>query len=218
MKKLFSCLLIILLFFSLSSVAAFGQSDSDDGFDIFDFFSIPQDSVDVYTDGENVSVMVNSYSDVDTDALENDIINFTFDVMDNPDKGLSDLKEGIVSICSDYGLENVELNYNSTLGEDSLPLYSHTEGISMLPTVQDGQCILINKTHDINVGDLVTANSSEYGPICKRVADIDGDSVYLVSDNKKTYYEYHDEYVTEYKGITTWVDISDIDGVIVKLF
>ena len=188
MKKLFSCLLIILLFFSLSSVAAFGQSDSDDGFDIFDFFSIPQDSVDVYTDGENVSVMVNSYSDVDTDALENDIINFTFDVMDNPDKGLSDLKEGIVSICSDYGLENVELNYNSTLGEDSLPLYSHTEGISMLPTVQDGQCILINKTHDIHVGDLVTANSSEYGPICKRVADIDGDSVYLVSDNKKTYY------------------------------
>ncbi|MBQ6813194.1 MAG: S24/S26 family peptidase [Methanobrevibacter sp.] len=218
MKKLFSCLLIILLFFSLSSVAAFGQSDSDDGFDIFDFFSIPQDSVDVYTDGENVSVMVNSYSDVDTDALENDIINFTFDVMDNPDKGLSDLKEGIVSICSDYGLENVELNYNSTLGEDSLPLYSHTEGISMLPTVQDGQCILINKTHDIHVGDLVTANSSEYGPICKRVADIDGDSVYLVSDNKKTYYEYHDDYVTEYKGITTWVDISDIDGVIVKLF
>ena len=218
MKKLFSCLLIILLFFSLSSVAAFGQSDSDDGFDIFDFFSIPQDSVDVYTDGENVSVMVNSYSDVDTDALENDIINFTFDVMDNPDKGLSDLKEGIVSICSDYGLENVELNYNSTLGEDSLPLYSHTEGISMLPTVQDGQCILINKTHDIHVGDLVTANSSEYGPICKRVADIDGDSVYLVSDNKKTYYEYHDDYVTEYKGMTTWVDISDIDGVIVKLF
>lgn len=218
MKKLLSCLLILLLFFSLSSVAAFGQSDSDDGFDIFDFFSIPQDSVDVYTDGENVSVMVNSYSDVDTDALENDIINFTFDVMDNPDKGLSDLKEGIVSICSDYGLEDVELNYNSTLGEDSLPLYSHTEGISMLPTVQDGQCILINKTHDIHVGDLVTANSSEYGPICKRVADIDGDSVYLVSDNKKTYYEYHDDYVTEYKGITTWVDISDIDGVIVKLF
>lgn len=218
MKKLLSCLLILLLFFSLSSVAAFGQSDSDDGFDIFDFFSIPQDSVDVFTDGENVSVMVNSYSDVDTDALENDIINFTFDVMDNPDKGLYDLKEGIVSICSDYGLEDVELNYNSTLGEDSLPLYSHTEGISMLPTVQDGQCILINKTHDIHVGDLVTANSSEYGPICKRVADIDGDSVYLVSDNKKTYYEYHDDYVTEYKGITTWVDISDIDGVIVKLF
>ena len=218
MKKLLSCFLILILFVGISDVSAFLENPSDDGFDIFDFFSVPEDSVDIFTDGENLSVDVNSYSDEDIEGLENDIVNFTFDTMNDPKGNLTTLKEGIASICSEYGLEDIEINYNSTLGEDSFPLFTPTKGTSMLPTIQDGQCVLINKTHDVHVGDLVTAHSSEYGPICKRVADIDGDSVYLVSDNKNTYYEYHDDYVTEYKGITTWVDISDIDGVIVKLF
>lgn len=186
--------------------------------DVFDF--IPTiDSIDIYNDGENVSIdyfIINPA--IDTDNLSDDIIDYTFEVMEDPKANITTLKEGINDICSDYGLNHVEANIDSVIGKDEIPVVFQTEGDSMYPTIKNGQKILVNKTHDIEVGDLVSANSSEYGPICKRVADIDGDSVYLVSDNKEVTYEYYDGYYLEYKGITTWVNINDIDGEIIKIF
>ena len=85
----------------------------------------------------------------------------------------------------------------------------------MLPTLQDGQTVLLNKTHDIQVGDIVVADSDEYGGIIKRVDQIDGDNVHLISDNKNVSYEYIHGTLYEIKGITTWVDISDIGGVVI---
>ena len=85
----------------------------------------------------------------------------------------------------------------------------------MLPTLQDGQKLLLNKTKNIHVGDIVVANSDEYGGIIKRVGDIEGDRVYLESDNKNINYEFINDTLYELKGITTWVNISDINGVII---
>ena len=85
----------------------------------------------------------------------------------------------------------------------------------MLPTLQDGQSVLINKSNDIHVGDIVVANSDEYGSIIKRVGDINGNEVYLISDNKNVSYTYKNGIPYETKGITTWVDISNIIGVVI---
>jgi phage repressor protein C with HTH and peptisase S24 domain len=85
----------------------------------------------------------------------------------------------------------------------------------MVPTLQDGQTVLYNKTHDVHVGDIVVAESDEYGGIIKRVDAIDGNRVHLISDNKEVTYEYIDGDIYETKGITTWVDISDINGVVI---
>ena len=86
----------------------------------------------------------------------------------------------------------------------------------MLPTLQDGQTVLINKTHDVNVGDIVVANSDEYGGIIKRVDNINGNSIHLVSDNKNISYELINGKIYQLKGISTWVDISDISGVAIE--
>ena len=100
-----------------------------------------------------------------------------------------------------------------SLGPDQIPILVYVDGTSMLPTLQDGQSVLINKTHDIHVGDIVVAESDEYGGIIKRVDQINGNDVHLVSDNKQVSYERINGLLYEVKGITTWVDISDINGV-----
>lgn len=84
----------------------------------------------------------------------------------------------------------------------------------MVPTLQDGQTILVEKTKDISVNDVVVANSPEYGVIVKRVSDINGDKVHLISDNKNVEHKIVNGRIYELKGITTWVDISNIYGVV----
>ena len=63
---------------------------------------------------------------------------------------------------------------------------------------------------------MVVADSSEYGGIIKRVDDIEGRSVHLVSDNQEISYERINGNLYEVKGITTWVDVSDINGVVIQ--
>ena len=75
---------------------------------------------------------------------------------------------------------------------------------------------MLNKTHDIHVGDIVVAESDEYGGIIKRVDQIDGNDVHLISDNKEVSYEHINGVLYEVKGVTTWVDISDIHGVAIS--
>jgi SOS-response transcriptional repressor LexA len=126
------------------------------------------------------------------------------------------LKSEIRDTCSKYGLEDVQINIDSTLGENQIPVIVHVDGTSMLPTLQDGQSVLVNKTHNVHVGDIVVAESDEYGGIIKRVDQIKGNEVHLISDNKGISYEYINGVLYEVSGITTWVDISDINGVVIQ--
>ena len=105
--------------------------------------------------------------------------------------------------------------FDSSIGTEQIPVIVHVDGTSMLPTLQDGQTVLVNKTHDVHVGDIVVAESDEYGGVIKRVDNIQGDSIHLVSDNKNIAYEFINGELYEIKGITTWVDISDINGVVI---
>ncbi|MBR1611041.1 MAG: S24/S26 family peptidase [Methanobrevibacter sp.] len=182
---------------------------------VFGLIFLVNDSVDVYIDGENVTVSANTFSDIDKTSLSRDICDYTLDVMNDTTTDIETYKNGITDICSYYGLEDVEVNLDSSIGENQIPVIVYVDGTSMLPTLQDGQSVLLNKTHDINVGDIVVADSDKYGGIIKRVADIEGDEVYLVSDNKEVSYEYINGVLYEIKGITTWVNINDINGVVI---
>ena len=174
------------------------------------------DAVNVYIDGENVTVNTNTLTNINNQDLNNEICDFTLDVMNDPNADVSTLKEGILGICNRYGIEDVEITIDSSIGKNQIPLIVHVDGTSMIPTLQDGQTVLINKTHDVNVGDIVVADSDEYGGIIKRVDDVNGDSVHLVSDNKDISYERINGVLYEIQGISTWVDISDINGVAIK--
>lgn len=183
---------------------------------VFALFFLVNDTVDIYIDGENVTVSANTLSGIDENSLCKDICDYTLDVMNDTTTDIDIYKHGISDICSSYGLDDVEINLDSSIGENQIPVIVKVDGTSMLPTLQDGQSALLNKTHDVHVGDIVVAESDEYGGIIKRVGDINGDEVYLVSDNKQVSHEYINGVLYEIKGITTWVNIDDINGVVIS--
>ena len=182
---------------------------------VFAILYINSDSVSVYIDGENVSVETQTLHDINQDDLNVEICDLTIDAMNNTTYNITTLKNGIGNLCKSYGLENPEINVDSILGPDQIPVIVYVDGTSMLPTLQDGQEVLLNKTHDIHVGDIVVAESDEYGGIIKRVDKVEGNDIHLVSDNKEVSYEYINGVLYEKQGITTWVDISDINGVVI---
>lgn len=173
------------------------------------------DTVDVYNDGENISVETTTLSNIDQHRLNKEICSYTLEVMNDTTTDITAYRHGIEDICRHYGLEDVEINIDSSIGEDQIPVAVTVDGTSMLPTLKDGQTVLLNKTHDIHVGDIVVADSDEYGGIIKRVDEIDGNNVHLISDNKNISYERINGVLYEISGITTWVDISNINGVVI---
>lgn len=183
---------------------------------VFAITFISVDSVDVYMDGENVSVYTFTLSDIDKDSLNEEICDIALDVMNDTSSNSTTLRNEIKDVCNRYGMEDPEINIDSTIGLNQIPVIVYVDGTSMLPTLQDGQSVLMNKSKDVHVGDIVVAESDEYGGIIKRVGDIKGDSIYLESDNKNISYEYINGELYQIKGITTWVDISDINGVVIN--
>ena len=185
----------------------FTSNTNDDLFSHF-FFG---DTVEIYFDGESTSVSSNL-----NEEASNEILNYVSNNIYNSSTDVETMKEDIREICYSYGSTDCDISINSIIGEDQIPFIVWAEGESMLPTIQNGQYVLVNKTHDIHVGDIVSVDSKEYGGIMKRVDKIDGDNVHLVSDNKNVYYKTIDGVTYEYKGITTWVDISEIEGVAIQ--
>lgn len=173
------------------------------------------DTVDIYNDGENVTVETTSFSNIDKTSLSNELCDYTIYVMNDTASNITTYRNGIGDICKKYGLEDAEINIDSSIGPDQIPIVVNVDGTSMLPTLQDGQTALVNKTHNVHVGDIVVADSDEYGAIIKRVDQINGDDVHLVSDNKNISYEFINGDLYEIQGISTWVDISDINGVVI---
>ena len=182
---------------------------------VFGISFLATDSVDIFIDGENVSVETHTFSDIDTNGLNAEICDYTLDVMNDTTTDAAAYKNGINDICGYYGLKDPEINLDSSIGENQIPVIVYVDGTSMLPTLQDGQTVIINKTHDVNVGDIVVAESDEYGGIIKRVDEVNGNNIHLASDNKNISYEYINGILYEIKGISTWVDISDINGVVI---
>ena len=173
------------------------------------------DTVDIYFDGQGTTVSNNFDSDISYN-LSYEISEFVSSNLNNSTMDVEEMKDGVQDICKKYGSDDCTVNIDSFIGEDQIPIIVWAQGASMLPTIQDGQYVLVNKTHDIQVGDIVSVNSKEYGGIMKRVDKIEGDNVYVVSDNKNVYYQVVGDEVYELKGLCTWVDISEIEGVAIQ--
>ena len=124
------------------------------------------------------------------------------------------MKKGIKGIAEGYGLSDADVHIESQFGEDALPMFCKVEGTSMVPTFQDGEYVMIEKTNNFTVGDCVVANVDGYGRVIKRVSEINGDQVYLTSDNKKVSYEVHGDYIYKTEGLKTWTDRENIVGVV----
>jgi hypothetical protein len=75
--------------------------------------------------------------------------------MNDTTTDFSDYENGVKDICSKYGLDDAEINVDSSIGKNQIPVVVNVDGTSMLPTLQDGQKVLVNKSHDIDVGDIV---------------------------------------------------------------
>lgn len=173
------------------------------------FISNP--TVDLYIDGENITCTIDRPF---SEELNEEICEYALDSMNNISSNVSSLESGIKEICRENGLGEVNVNIKSPYGDNQFPVIYQVEGDSMEPTLQDGQTILVNKTKDIKANDIVVANSPEYGNIVKRVDDIEGNNIHLVSDNKEVDYNIINGMIYESRGITTWVDLSNIYGVV----
>ena len=119
-------------------------------------------------------------------------------------------------IAKEYGYRKIDVRIESQFGVDQLPMPAVVSGDSMYPTLRDGQELIVLKTDDYRVGDIVIAKHPEYGLIVKRVGKIEGSRVYLMSDNKKVERIYTPTSVIVRTPLNTWVPRSAIVGVVKK--
>jgi len=101
----------------------------------------------------------------------------------DPNSTVESVKSDMQSIAQKYNY-TANVTIVSQFGTDQLPMPAQVSGTSMVPTLKDGQPIMVLKTKDFKVGDIVVAIHPTYGLIVKRLAVINGDQVYLAADNK----------------------------------
>ena len=103
---------------------------------------------------------------------------------------VNDYQSTVDSIKSDVNTIAQKYNYTATttitsqFGTDQLSMEAQVSGTSMVPTLQDGQNIMVLKTKDLKINDIVVAYHPQYGWIVKRLTEINGSQVYLKADNK----------------------------------
>ena len=140
----------------------------------------------------------------------------------SPNSTVDTIKSDVKAIAYKYNY-NAEVKIVSQFGTDQLPMPATVKGTSMIPTLQDGQEITILKTNNLNVGDIVVAVHPTYGLIVKRLSVIEGNQVYLTSDNKNveivktktTLPNGAVETVTVQKTpLNTWISTENVIGVV----
>ena len=102
----------------------------------------------------------------------------------SPNSTDESVKSDVKNIASKYNY-NANVKVVSQYGTDKLPLFVTVNGTSMVPTLKNGQGIIVLKTNNLNVGDIVVAIHPTYGLIVKRLSKTEINQVYLTSDNKK---------------------------------
>jgi signal peptidase I len=118
-------------------------------------------------------------------------------------------KKDMNDVAGNYNY-TVNVKIESQFGTNELPMPATVKGTSMLPTLHEGQDLIVLKTRDFKVGDIVVARHPQYGLIVKRLAQIKGDQVYLMSDNREVIIQGN----TISKGLDTWLPINDVVGVV----
>jgi len=105
------------------------------------------------------------------------------DILDS-NSTVESVKKDISAIAKKYNY-TADVKIKSQFGSDTLSMLLSVSGTSMVPTLQDGQDIVILKTNNLKVNDIVVAIHPDYGLIVKRLKKIEGNKVYLMSDNRQ---------------------------------
>jgi len=171
--------------------------------------------VDIIVDGENASIKISSlpFNGKNNELLKKELHKYLFDEVKNINSNTTTLISKIKEISEEHGYNDVEVNVRSQFGENTLSMLVIVDGTSMVPTLKDGERLIIEKNKNAKVGDVVVANSAEYGLIVKRVNRTKGNELYLTSDNKNVETVIENGIVYEVSGIRTWVDRSQIVGI-----
>jgi len=141
--------------------------------------------ITIETNGTAVSVQsASSWLFPVPDAMLEEMKTKALADVEDVDSSLGSIQTDMQNIASKYNY-TVQVKIKSQFGENQLPLLATVKGTSMIPTLQDGQRIIVLKTSNFQAGDLVVARHPDYHLIVKRVAEINGTQVYLKSDNRQ---------------------------------
>lgn len=175
-------------------------------------------SINIRLDGENVTVTSLAIPfGKDMAAMENEILEYSINEMNNINSNITTFNSGITKIAEKYGFTNINVDITSQFGKNQLPMIVIVDGTSMVPTLQNGEKVIIKKTKDFKVGDIVVAKDPEYGLLIKRVGKITGKKVFLSSDNNDTTSFFQNGIQYRMEAVEKWTNKSNIVGV-AKIF
>lgn len=123
------------------------------------------------------------------------------------------MKNEMESIAKKYNY-TANVSIISPYGVDQLPMPAKVNGISMVPTLKDGQEIIVLKTNDYKVNDIVVAMHPNYGLIVKRLKAIELNRVYLMGDNRNVEYSKTGNVIVEKASLDTWLPRENVIGVV----
>ena len=182
-------------------------------------YSLSNDIViSLQLDGENVTVSSLAIPfGKNIREMEDEILDYTTYEMNSVDSNITTLKSGISEIARQHGFNNIIVDIESQFGKDELPMIVVVDGTSMFPTLENGEKVIILKTKNIQVGDIVVAKDPEYKLLIKRVGKISGDKVFLSADNNNTETFFHGGTYYQLISVEKWTNASNIVGV-AKIF
>jgi phage repressor protein C with HTH and peptisase S24 domain len=149
----------------------------------------------------------------DLGSMNADLENYTYYQMNNIDSNASTLRAGITEIAENYGFKDIEININSQFGENQMPMQVTVDGVSMVPTLQDGENVIIQKTKNPKVGDIIVVKDPEETLLIKRLGNISGDRIFLSSDNNDTVTAIVNGSYVEMIALEKWTNASNVVGV-----
>lgn len=183
--------------------------------DNFQDMSFHRLNIIIETNGTTSDIKIsNFFINPPPPEMLHEISNYVSAAIYDPDSTVESIKENVKNIAEKYGYKDVNVKIISQFGEDELPMFAIVSGDSMYPTLKNGQEIIAVKTKDFKVGDIVIAKHPVYGLIVKRVGKIEGDMVYLVSDNKSVKKIYLPNEVITETPLNTWLPRSNVIGVV----
>lgn len=190
---------------------------------LYPVFNSNSVSVTIYSNGTNTDVYTqNMVMGSAPQLMINQIKNRVMEDVQSDNSTVDSIKSDVKSIAQNYNY-TADVKISSQYGNDQLPMLAVVKGTSMVPTLQDGQDIIVLKTKDLKVGDIVVAIHPTYGLIVKRLSVIQGNQVYLTSDNKNV--EIDNEQTTLPNGavetvtvkktpLNTWLPLENVIGVV----
>ncbi len=140
--------------------------------------------ITIKTNGTNITAVDTTSFSFISSSMKHDLWQTSDDDLKDDKSTADSFKSDIKAVAQKYNY-TASVKIESQFGTDQLPMPANVKGTSMVPTLKDGQDIILLKTTDLKVGEIVVARHPTYGLIVKRLAAINGSQVYLRSDNRQ---------------------------------